>query len=39
MSTLHLVIICFTICICVCAICSAIEKVGGKHDSSKNRND
>lgn len=31
MSTLHLIIICLTVCICVCAVCNTIEKfTGGK---------
>ena len=39
MSTLHLVIICFTVVVCVAMISSTIDKVVGKHDSDKNRND
>jgi hypothetical protein len=39
MSTLHLVIICFTIVVCVAMITSTIDKVVRKNDTDKNRND
>lgn len=38
MATLHLIIICFTILLCVAMVTSTIDKVVVKRDSSKNRN-
>ena len=38
-GTWNLIIICFTVIICVAMVTSTIDKAVGKHDSSKNRND